>query len=684
MSIRSDSYRPDIDGLRAVAIVLVIVFHSGFGWINGGFIGVDVFFVISGFLIGGLLLNEQAHSGRLSLRAFWGRRARRLLPLSSLVIATTVILGMIVSVPLARQQISSDATSAALYVSNWTFARQAVAYSDRTVNDGLFTQFWSLSIEEQFYLLLPLIFLAVLWWSRRRPEQFARRLFGVVSAIVIVSFASSIWATGSRGAASYFLTYTRLWELGVGVAIAIWLQRRPVRLTQRTDLIALAGMALIIGSAVTFEQSSAYPGWRAAVPVVGTALVLVFAARTESAVHRTLAIRPLVVIGIWSYGWYLWHWPMIAIAVLAAQRWFPSYDNDLLVVMAIALSLLLAAISHQLVENPIRYWTALTNFPTRSVVLGIALTIAAALIGPVVLTRIDNGNTMIASADGTTAMTPAQAKIDYPRFNNSRRCLEESLETTVEKDCVFGDPEGTRTLALIGDSHAFHWLPALHEAATERGWRVIIHAKAGCPALPVSRFVRVEGAPDPSARRPYEECDTWQKVMIAGLRDEGPFDAVVVSGSYAGFESLINSEGAAASTDEATSIWSTQSRFLFEELLAFSGRVIRLSDTPWPLDDVPECLSAHPNDPDLCAIDVKSRTRLDSRMITIERSNAPAGVVFTDLTGSICPTDPCPVIDGLGNIKFHDHHHLSQTYSFSLSDNFAAMIESVLRTTKSN
>jgi peptidoglycan/LPS O-acetylase OafA/YrhL len=336
VSSRSASHRPEIDGLRAIAIVLVIVFHSGFGWIAGGFIGVDVFFVISGFLIGGMLLSEHSRSGRLSLREFYGRRARRLLPLSSLVIATTVILGMIVSVPVARQQVSTDAISAALYVSNWTFARQAVAYSDRTVNDGLFTQFWSLSIEEQFYLLLPLIFLAVLWWSRRAPAKYVRRLFGVVVLLVVISFASSIWATGSRGSASYFLTYTRLWELGVGVAVAIWFQKRPVQLTKKTDFIALVGLTLIFWSALTFNESLAYPGWRAAVPVIGTALVLVFSARTESALHRTLALHPFVVIGTWSYGWYLWHWPMIGIAVIASQRWFPSYDTNLLVVTAIA------------------------------------------------------------------------------------------------------------------------------------------------------------------------------------------------------------------------------------------------------------------------------------------------------------------------------------------------------------
>jgi peptidoglycan/LPS O-acetylase OafA/YrhL len=235
----------------------------------------------------------------------------------------------------------------------------------------------TLSIEEQFYLLLPLLFLAVLWWSRRTPAAYVRRLFGVVVVLVVVSFASSIWASNARGAASYFLTYTRLWELGVGVAVAIWIQRRPVQLTKYTDVVALAGLALILGSAVTFNESMAYPGWLAAVPVIGTALVLVFAARTESVVHRTLAVRPFVVIGTWSYGWYLWHWPIIAIAVIAAQRWFPSYNTDLLVVTAIAFSLLLAAITYSLVENPIRYWPKLVTFPTRSLALGVTLTCVA-------------------------------------------------------------------------------------------------------------------------------------------------------------------------------------------------------------------------------------------------------------------------------------------------------------------
>lgn len=675
MTVHSNAYRPEIDGLRAVAILLVIIFHSGFGWIDGGFVGVDVFFVISGYLIGGLLLSEHSRSGRLSLREFWSRRARRLLPLSSLVIVTTVILGMIVSSPVARQQISTDATSAALYVSNWTFARQAIAYSDRTVNDGLFTQFWSLSIEEQFYLLLPMVFVAVLWSSRRSPARFVRRIFGAVSILVAVSFAASIWSAGARSSSAYFLTYARLWELGVGVLVAIWFQRRPVQLTKRTDLLVLAGLAIIIGSALTFDESTAYPGWRAAVPVAGTTLVIVCAARTTSILHRILSTRVLVVLGLWSYGWYLWHWPAIAIASLAAQRWFPSYDNDLLIVAAILGSLLLAAITHALVENPIRYWRVLANFPTRSLALGIALTAIAALIGPLALTRIDNGSRPV-TAGGRSAMSPAEAKADGPRFDGVRECFAPTEVSEVGSECIFGDPDGDITVALIGDSHAFHWSPALQQAAIERNWRVIIHGKASCPMVPVP--VSIQSDTDSSKSRRYDECDAWRSNVLDDLRGRGPLDAVIVSSYYDALRRVLDPDGSRASAEDSSSRWSEQSRVLYEQLVEISRVVIRLGDTPTPTGDVPECLSENTSSPDSCAVDVARRARLDASLLALERSTAPVGVTFSDLTDAVCPLDPCPVVDGEGGIKFRDRTHLTATYSRSLSDDFAKMVEAAL------
>ena len=667
-------YRSDINGLRAVAIFLVVVFHSGFGWVRGGFVGVDVFFVVSGFLISGLLLVEFEKSGGVSLSGFWGRRARRLLPLSSLVIVVTVVLGMFVASPLGRQQIASDATVAGLYVSNWHFAQQAVAYSDALVADGLFTQFWSLSIEEQFYVILPLLFVGVMLWSRRNRELFVKRLFLVVLVLVAVSFMLSVWLTPTKGEAAYFMTWTRLWELGVGVLLAICLRWYRDPLSRFADGLAFVGLVMIVGSAFLFDGSTGYPGWKALVPVLGAVLVVAFAGRAGNWSGRVLSVTPLVVIGTWSYGWYLWHWPMLALARMAGRRWFPGFDANVLVLFAIVLSLLLAAVTYQLVENPVRYSVFFARFPKRSLVLGLGLTCVAALVGPALLGVVDggNGSFTVTGADGTTiqAMTPLEAKANKGFVPGADCWTANSEVTEVPDGCVFGDPNGDITIAVIGDSHANHWLPALDIAGKNRGWKILSLTKQGCPSVAVQ--IATKGIR-------YSECSIWRENVLVALRGAGRLDVIVLSNAFFYLGTLIGARDQSLKGEEAASSWAEGSARTYSDLLAISSRVIRLGDTPSPIMDVPDCISGNPGGIDACNLDVASRSHRDREMIAIEKSIAPNGVSFIDPTLLVCPTDPCSVIDANGLIKFRDDAHLTKAFSASLAGGLGNLVESVLR-----
>jgi peptidoglycan/LPS O-acetylase OafA/YrhL len=658
--------------LRAVAILLVVLFHTGFGWVPGGFIGVDVFFVISGYLISGQLLAEHAASGGVSLSGFWGRRARRLLPLSSLVIVVTVVLGMLVASPLGRQQIATDATVAGLYVSNWHFAQQAVAYSDALVADGLFTQFWSLSIEEQFYVILPLLFVGVMAWSRRNRELFVKRLFLSVLVLVAVSFTLSVWLTPTKGEAAYFMTWTRLWELGVGVLLAICLRWWPIPLSRFADGLAFVGLVTIVGSAFLFDGSTGYPGWKALVPVLGAVLVVAFAGRSRSWSGRVLSVTPLVVIGTWSYGWYLWHWPMLALARMTGRRWFPGFDADVLVLFAIVLSLLLAAVTYQLVENPVRYSVFFAGLPKRSLALGLGLTCIAALVGPSLLGVVDGGNNSftVTGTDGTTirAMTPLEAK-ENKGFAAGDRCFIPEAGTQVPDGCVFGDPNGSITVALIGDSHAGQWLPALDIAGKQRGWNILSFTKARCPTVSIDIFW---------AGTFYTQCDEWRANVLKVLQGVGRLDAVVFSNRSDYLWLVAGDSGKKLDPDRARSAWAEGSVTAFTDLLAISKRVVRLHDIPSPSEDVPDCISKNSGNPMLCSVSLETRGGFDREMIEIEKSVAPPRVSFFDPTPLVCPTDPCPVVSENGVIKFMDNNHLTNAFSASLADEFGALIESVL------
>jgi peptidoglycan/LPS O-acetylase OafA/YrhL len=348
------AFRPDVEGLRAVAVVAVVLFHAGVPGLSGGYIGVDVFFVISGFLITSLMMREVARTGRLSLPAFYGRRARRILPASSLVLVTVILAAYHWLGFLRGDEIATDGTWAALFASNLRFADQGVDYLASQMAPSPLEHFWSLAVEEQFYFVWPAAVVLLIWLGWRHAIGL------VLSVAVLASFAWSVVGTGTTW--SYFSPATRAWELGAGCLLALLgdrLDRIPERLA-----VALSGLglALIVVAALSYDGDTPFPGYAALLPVGGAVLVL--AGRGDA----LLGVAPLGLLGRLSYSLYLWHWPVLIIAAQAYGPLGPAVRAQL-----VLLSLGLAVVTYTCVENPIRRGTRLRRSHWLTLALAVLL-----------------------------------------------------------------------------------------------------------------------------------------------------------------------------------------------------------------------------------------------------------------------------------------------------------------------
>ena len=387
---RSAAFRGDIEGMRAVAVLLVVAFHAGLPIIRGGYVGVDVFFVLSGFLIPGLLVDELRRTGTLSFSGFYARRARRLLPLAAVVLASTVAAAHLLVAPVDRSGVGRDVAAAALWVANWNFAGQSTQYM-ADVDKSPVLHFWSLSVEEQFYLLWPLLLLCLAggtWIVRRSWTGAMRRVAIGLVAIGALSLVLSWRVTTTDASLAYFGLHTRAWELALGSGIAL---ARPL-LPRLPRLMAVAGgwlgLAMVVGSSVVLDKDTPFPGTAALLPVVGTGLLVATGVAAASSGPARLLDRSIPrFIGRISYAWYLWHWPCL---VLANARWGVAPDTSTgeaattphagaaVVLAAVAASFALAVVSHYLVEQPLRHarWFVISR--RRSLQLG-AVAVAACL-----------------------------------------------------------------------------------------------------------------------------------------------------------------------------------------------------------------------------------------------------------------------------------------------------------------
>ena len=388
-----DGFRPDIEGLRAVAVVAVVLFHAGLPGIGGGFIGVDVFFVISGFLITGLLWREVSTAGTVGLRRFYGARARRLLPASAYVGIVVLICSAVLSPPLQARRFIVDGIASALYVSNYRFALQGIDYFSDPMSSSPFQHYWSLGVEEQFYLVWPPLIIATAWLVRRvrrRTSADATSSAGpylvVLALVAVVSFAASLMLTRALPPMAFFSLPTRAWELAVGGVVALTVAQWRRLSALPAAVAGWAGLGVILLGCTRLGATTPYPGTAALVPVLGTALVIgAGCAAPARGVGRVLALPPMRAVGRVSYSWYLWHWPVQLALVSLILPGHPVTGRLEGGLAGALLSGGLAALTLHFIENPLRYAARVRRSGARSLALGGAATAVAVGVGVALL-----------------------------------------------------------------------------------------------------------------------------------------------------------------------------------------------------------------------------------------------------------------------------------------------------------
>jgi peptidoglycan/LPS O-acetylase OafA/YrhL len=475
-------FRPDVQGLRAVAILLVVLYHAGIPGISGGYVGVDVFFVISGFVITGLLLRERQTRQHTSIRNFYGRRARRIIPAASLVIIVTVVAAYHYLGSLTGHETAVDGIWSALFLANFHFAATSTNYLASQRPPSALQNYWSLAVEEQFYIVYPTIFLIAARFIRRLSLRW--RLTVVLLTIMVASYTYSIVLTSANPSSAFFSPLTRAWELALGGLVAVSgqsLRRLPQSLAA---LASWLGLAAILVASTTLTSASAYPGWLVALPVLGAGFVIAGgAAQSTWGVETLLRQRPFQFLGLISYSLYLWHWPILIIATqYRGATTLPVWDNVLLLLVAGVL----ATLTYYFFENPIRHSTFLARRRWASIVMGLCLVAVTLSVTTYTERRptVDLGNLATAST-GSGCPSPS------PRVVSQLRSSYESAHlATMTSERQF------QSVLLMGDSTSCTMLPGLQAVGPSFGMNIGNGAVVGCGIVSGTEAPVIDGGID--------------------------------------------------------------------------------------------------------------------------------------------------------------------------------------------
>ncbi|WP_081748614.1 acyltransferase family protein [Nocardiopsis sp. CNT312] len=662
-------FRPEVQGLRALAVLLVLVYHLDERLLPGGYVGVDVFFVISGFLITSLLYREATGNGRVSLVRFYVRRVRRLLPASIVVLVVTGTASLLL-LPITRVADTAwQLIASAAYVENLYLADQAVDYLAAETPPSPVQHFWSLSVEEQFYVVWPLLF--ALWLPARRLWRSGTAvLVALLGGVFALSLAASVFQVG--GATAYFLPTTRAWELAAGglLAIALAHGRLPAALR---PFLGWAGLAAIVSSAALYDSGTVFPGWAALLPVLGTVAVI---AAEDSPGHLSasalLSTRPARFIGDVSYSLYLWHWPVIILTLAVLQR---DTLGVLGLVFAAALSLLLAWGSKVWVEDPVRA-RGLVPDGRRALtvaVAGLAVVSAVAAAGLVQVERarsaeFDSGVHTGPAALGTSTPssgdllypTPLEAAEDVPVVYDDG-CQAPHAATEPFDGCVYGPEDAETTVAVVGDSHSTQWFPALEELAREHGWQLLIRTKSSCAFTDTLQLY--DGSP-------YQACQDYNRAVVDELLQAEP-DLVFTSSSIR----TDPAEAEASDAEAKTAVAEGMAR-LWREVAAAGTEVVMIRDTPRTTGDVLECLSANGDDLARCdRPEVEALELGDPQEQAVGMIGENAALI--DMSDRLCGEGTCPAV--IGNVVvYRDSHHITATYARMLSEDLGERVSAAL------
>ncbi|WP_415624498.1 acyltransferase family protein [Mycobacterium xenopi] len=694
-------FRLDIEGLRAVAVLAVVAFHADLPGVGGGYVGVDVFFVISGFLITGILSREVIATGTIRLGHFYGARARRLLPAAATVGVATAVGSAVLLPPLQARSVIGDGIASALYVGNYRFALHGTDYLASDTPPSPFQHYWSLGVEEQFYLLWPALIIGATWLVRRaggRVPWWVNPYLVVLGVVAATSFALAVAWTHLSPPWAFFSLPTRAWELAVGGLVALsaaqW-RRLP---TLPAVVAGWGGLGLIVLSCHQLGATTPYPGTAALLPVLGTALVIgAGCASSGMGVGRVLSLPGLRAIGRVSYSWYLWHWPVL---LLMPPLLGPSAGLAGRLA-AVVVSAGLAVLTLHLVENPGRFAAPVRRSAGRSLALGGAATAVAVCAGVLLLivVPVPVGRGVAAAAPKISVTPPPSASPVDPRdaavqqgFAQAQAAVAASADLKAvpsnltpplaeapadkpvvfvngcvrswrevgQSECATGDLASPTTVALIGDSHAAMWSPALQQLAEQRHWRLETLGKVTCPLmdLPIT---------SPYLGREYTECQQWRADIMARMRAEHPRLIVL---------SMSRRYGADFGFTSYDPAWLDGLGRTVAQLRGTGANVLVLGPIPDPRSTVPTCLSAHLDDASACS--PPRSTAVNDAGIAAERAaTAAGGGRYADLTELFCTRDRCPVIVG-NDLVYRDDNHVTIEYARTLVPVIGALADRAL------
>jgi peptidoglycan/LPS O-acetylase OafA/YrhL len=624
------TYNLGLQGMRGIAILLVLLNHAELPGFGGGYIGVDVFFVISGYLIGGLLLRELETTGRVDLWAFYARRVRRLLPAALLVILAVLVSIRLLYAPHEQDELLSSLRASSLYAANIWFASRPTDYFGGHTEANPLLHLWSLAVEEQFYLFWPLLMLAVC--GAGQGGRARQRITSLVLVTGGASLVACVVVTHIHLKYAFFLTPMRIWEFGVGMLVALRPGWSSALNTRQLGLVGVVALALLVGATLGLDGHLRFPGAWPLLPVLSAAGLLLVAERgTESGIGRLLQLMPLRWLGDCSYSVYLWHWPVfIAAAVLQPTR------GPLLTAALIALSLCLGWLSYVGVERVFmrRLWTQAR--PGQVIVVGLIGCALVAVAAQTMRSAIPRGTDEHRYLEAST----------WPLVDASG-CLV-LFDAVDQPPCEFGVKSSANTVVLFGDSHAAQWLPALDVLAQQRGWRVIALTKAVCPS--------VDTPVDFYGRR-FITCEQWRARMFERIERLRP--SMVVLASSAGYR------------DVPLPRWQEGLTLTITRLQALGTRVAYMRDTPHTGLNVPTCWARTAwwgwAPEGACTYAAEGE---DDRLRQVAQAEAVVAKRFAtpyiDLSAAICSTKRCPTLhDGVP--MFRDRTHLSEPFARALA-----------------
>jgi peptidoglycan/LPS O-acetylase OafA/YrhL len=647
-SLKRPSYRPQIDGIRALAVIGVVLFHLGFGWIPGGFVGVDVFFVLSGYLISGLLIQEALDRGSVVLSRFYARRARRLLPAAWLVIVFSVVVGKMLSSPLEYENLRRHASSAAMYFANWDWVGVDRGYFATDTQPSPFIHFWSLAVEEQFYLVWPALVIGCLWVARRSRRRVLDVVMVAFGAITVASIVLAVVLTPS--VAAYYGTHTRAFQLAAGGLLAVALQRRtrvfssvrkPVSSRRALNVAALAlsgvGLGGVVWLMLTINGSTSYPGW-AAVAVTATTVSLIAGVDLgdTTAPARLFGSAVPAWLGRLSYSIYLWHWPLIVF-----------WSDDLGVLPLSALILAASALSYYLLEQPvrrrllpgIRFWKVAVAGVTVSGLLGLFVIPAMLQNSPRAQQVVNARHDIARPPKGC----PYPAR-EWPSPEKSDACLLHN---------------GTGpTVLLVGDSHAEMWAPALQKLAEASNWHLLSLTRSKCAPTDFTIARHVDSGQTKTIGR---ACTEWRHIVYPAMVKRYDPDYVILGARAQIYDIREGSRVVREGDPSYNRLWRESWKQPFDVFTSEGAKLLVMSPLPTLPTSTLDCVATAADSS--CDFDQsKDRETMHAKAVLERLVKRNPKVALVDVDSLVCPGGICPGIEH-GIVVHQDRSHVSATFA---------------------